>query len=65
MATILSFVPKTAGRQTSRQQAESATIIFFTGVRYERDARARPAAETGPTGPNAATRRKSARTPRG
>ncbi|MDP3896194.1 MAG: hypothetical protein Q8Q62_05925 [Mesorhizobium sp.] len=69
MATILSFVPRKVYGTTSRNVSGEATIIFFTGVRYEAGA-ARgsgnrlPGSEAGPIQPGAATGRNSARTPR-
>lgn len=64
MATIVNLVPRGNGRPAGRSAGESATIIFFTGVRYDRGLTPLPPAAPGPNGQGAATSRKAARTPR-
>ncbi|MGE0501474.1 MAG: hypothetical protein AB7I79_07370 [Rhizobiaceae bacterium] len=36
MATILPFIPRSAGNPRPAPPGGSAAIMFFTGVRYER-----------------------------
>jgi len=57
MATILSFVQRPGAATRQPPVGGEASIIFFTGVRYERDAQ-RPTGERsdGPTGSNATGR---------
>jgi hypothetical protein len=62
MSNIISFPAREGPRLPARRRSESAEILFFLGVRYERAATA-PIDETRPrhSGPNA---RKSSTTPR-
>lgn len=52
MATIVMLPARRQGSPASAEQKGGATILFFTGVRYEREVEAEPGVQPEPIDPD-------------